>query len=170
MGLIDGLWDLAKGAGCILLGIYDALFSLMRMLLFRAIKIIKGIYDAAKSMFSYAKGAYKRMQNERPGAKPTSVTTATGQIIQRAFANIKAEIDTNVIRLDELEKEEVLNNIEEVKKKLDNGEANGMHYMEIETEDGQKEIFDAEFFKADEFDEESKRRDKEGKVFVRNFC
>ena len=76
------------------------------------------------------------------------------------------EVSPETIPLSELEKDEIINDIKEIKKKVDNGEVNGMHWIEGINEDGETEILDAELFKADSISEEDQKRDDNGKVFI----
>lgn len=167
MSLIEGLIDIGNGVWNITKGIVKASFAFLKMMLFGAVMIIVGLYAAAKAMFDYAKRKWKEIRSKRPNVKPIEAGSATKKVLQTTLNNMEREVSSETIPLSELEKDEIINDIKEIKKKVDNGEASGMHWIEGINEKGETEILDAEIFKADSISEEDQKRDENGKVFIR---
>lgn len=166
MSIIENLSDIFEGVGQVVVGAAKLVYGFVKMLVLTAVAIIQGIYNAVRDLFGYAKRALKRIrQNKTSQIKPKSAKTATLTVMKAALENMKEEVAKNTLRLSDLEQEDTLDDIREIENKIARGEANGMHIMEVEDENGNVEIGDAELFHTDELSEEDKRRDNEGKVF-----
>lgn len=169
MGFFDGLKDIAVGIGRVVVGSVKAVFAFLKLMLFAAVCIIIGAYNAIKEIFNFAKAAIRKLKKERPNTKPESTGGATTKVLIKVLHDVKKEVAADTIPLSDLEKEEVLNDVAEIENKVANGEANGMQWIEGKNESGQDEVLDAQLFKASSLDAESERRDREGLAFVQNF-
>lgn len=166
MGVIQ---DILEGVGMIVVGVGKVVFNFLKCMLLGAVCIIYGIYCAAKGIFSFAKKVYKKLKKERPGAKITRGGSATLNVMKHTLHQMKVEVANGTLRLSDSEKEDVLKDVSDIEKKIASGEANGMHWTEGTNEAGEDEIFDAELVRYEEMDEDAKRRDNSGAIFVQNF-
>lgn len=169
MGLLNGLKDIGLGIGQVVIGIGKAAFAFLKFMLFSAVCVIVGVYSAVVAVFDFAKRAYRKLKKERPNVTPVQTGGATKAVIQKVLRDVKTEVSTNTLRLSDLEKEEVLNDVNEIEKKINNGEANGMQWIEGKNEQGTDEIFDAELIKYNQLDEDAQRRDKSETAFIQKF-
>ena len=170
MGFFQGLKDLALGVGQVVVGIGKAAFAFLKFMLFSAVCVIVGIYNAAKAIFNFAKKAYRKLKQKRPNVKVESSGSATKKVIGKVMGDIKKEIAADTIKLSELEKEEVIADVNQIEKKIELGEANGMLWIAGKNEKGENEIFDAELTQIEQLSPEDKRRDDTETSYVQNFA
>ena len=167
MDIIDGIKNIGNGIYQVGKGIVKTTLGLIKLLVAGVVLVIVGIYYAAKELFGFAQKAWNKIKKLRPGVKPTSTGTITGKVLGEALKRIDKEISNDTIKLSDLEKEEVKQDIAEIQDKLNSpGKVTGMQYLAGLNEDGEEEVFDAEIFGADDYDEETARRDREGKSYV----
>lgn len=167
MNIIDGFKNIGKGIYQVGKGIVKTALGFIKLLVAGVVLVIVGIYYAAKGLFDFANKAWNKIKKQRPNVKVTSTGTTTGKVLAKALGQIEQEISNDTIKLSDLEKEEVKQDIAEIKDKLNSpGKVTGMQYLAGLNEDGEEEVFDAEIFEADAYDEETARRDREGKSFV----
>ena len=169
MGLLNGLKNIALGIGQVAVGIGKAAFAFLKFMLFSAVCVIEGVYCAVAAIFDFAKRVYRKLKKDRPHVKPETVGSATIKVLTKVLGDVNKEVSTNTLRLSDLEKEDVLNDVNEIEKKINNGEANGMHWIEGKNEQGADEIFHAELTKSNQLDEDAQRRDNSGTAFIQNF-
>lgn len=169
MDIIDGIKNIGKGIYQVGKGIVKAAWGLIKLLAASVVLVIVGIYYATIALFDFAKKAWKKIKASRPNVKVTSTGTTTGKVLAKALGQIQQEIANDTIKLSDLEKEEVNLDIKEINEKLNSpGKVTGMQYLSGINEDGEEEVFDAEIFEADAYDEETARRDREGKSYVQS--
>lgn len=166
MGLIDGIKDVATGISRVCVGIIKAAFAFLKFVLLAAVCVIVGVYSAIKGIFSFAKKAYNKLKKERPGVKVTAGGSATKKVLTKVLRDIKKEVSENTLKLSELERDDVLNDVQAVENKISNGEANGMHWIEGTNEQGEEELFDAELIKYDKLGADAQRRDNNETAFI----
>jgi len=169
MGLLNGLKNIALGIGQVAIGIGKAVFAFLKFMLFSAVCVIVGVYCAVAAVFDFAKRAYRKLKKERPNVTPVQTGTATIKVLQKVLGDVKQEVSKNTLKLADLEKDEVLNDVKEIEKKINNGEANGMQWIEGKNEQGADEIFDAELIKYNKLDEDAQRRDNSETAFIQKF-
>lgn len=167
MDLIEGIKNIGKGIYQVGKGIVKVALGFIKLLVASVVLVIVGIYYAAKGLFDFAKKTWNKIKKKRPNVKPTATGTITGNVLSKALKQIEQEISNDTLKLDDLEKEEVKQDIAEIEDKLNSpGKVTGMQYLAGINEDGEEEVFDTEIFEADAYDEETARRDREGKSFV----
>lgn len=169
MGLLSGLKDIALGIGKVVVGVGKAAFAFLKFMLFAAVCVIVGVYSAVKGIFDFAKKAYQKLKRERPNVKPKAAGSATNKVLVKVLRDIKTEVANDTLKLSDLEKEEVTNDVKAIEEKVNRGEANGMQWIEGTNEQGVDEIFDAELIKYNQLDSEAKRRDESETAFIQNF-
>lgn len=170
MGFFNGLKDIALGVGQVVIGVGKAAFAFLKFMLFAAVCVVVGIYSAVKGIFDFAKKAYLKLKKERPNAKPKSAGNATQKVLIKVLKDVKTEVAADTLKLSDLEKEEVLNDVKNIEQKVSKGEANGMRWIEGENERGEEEIFDAELIKCGQLSEDDKRRNETETAFIRNLA
>lgn len=169
MSFLNGLKDIAQGVDQVVVGIGKAAFAFLKFMLFSAVCVIVGVYCAVKGVLDFAKQAYRKLKKERPKVKPKEAGSATKRLIQKVLKDVKKEVAEGTINLSDLEKDEVLNDANEIENKINSGEANGMQWIEGENEQGAEEIFDAQLIKYNQLDEDAERRDKTETAFIQKF-
>jgi len=170
MGFFSGLKDIALGACQVGVGIGKAAFAFLKFMLFAAVCVIEGIYSAAKGMFDFARKAYRKLKKDRPGVKVQTSGNATKKVLQKVMGDIKKEVAADTLKLSDLEKEEVIADVNQIEKKINSGEANGMRWIEGKNEQGKDEIFDADLIKYDKLSADDKRRDETETAFIQNLA
>lgn len=168
MEFIDGIKDMLQGVGQVMLGAGKAVFAFLKTMLFAAVCVIVGVYHAIKGVFDFAKKAYQKLKKERPEAKLTSTGNATKKVLEKVLGDIKTEVARDTLNLSALEKDEVLNDVNEIEGKIIRGEANGMRWVEGKNEQGANEIFDAELISYEQLSDDDKRRDAAETAFIQN--
>lgn len=170
MGFFSGLKDFALGVGQVVVGIGKAAFAFLKFMLFATVCVIVGIYSATKGIVDFVKKSYSKLKKERPGVEPTSSGNATKKVLQKVMGEIKKEVAADTLKLSELEKGEVLDDVTKIEEKINSGEANGMRWIEGKNEHGKDEIFDAELIKYDTLSTDDKRRDDTETAYIRNLA
>lgn len=170
MEFLSGLKDMALGGLQVLEGVGKAAFAFLKFMLFAAVCVVEGIYSAVKGTFDFAKRAWNKLKKNRPGVKPASTGSATKKVLVKVLGGIKKEIADDTLKLSDLEKDEVLNDVKQIEHKIDNDEANGMHWVDGINEQGQQEVFDAELVKYDQLDADAQRRNETETSYIRNLA
>lgn len=169
MSILSGLKDIAQGVCQVVVGVGKAAFAFLKFMLFSAVCVIVGVYCAVKGIFDFAKHAYRKLKKERPNVKPEEAGSATLRVVKKVLGDVKKEVAENTLNLSDLEKEDVVNDVNEIENKINRGEANGMQWIEGKNEQGADEIFDAQLIKYNQLDEDAERRDKTETAFIQKF-
>ena len=167
MDIIDGIDSIGKGIVQIGRGVLMGIWGFIKLLAASVVFVIIGIYYAVKGIFEFAKKAYRKLKKQRPNVTVDQTGSVTNKVLSKALSEIESEISTGQLKLSDLEKEEVEQDLNHIRSKLNvPGKVTGMHYISGINEDGEEEVFDIEIFAADAYDKETARRDREGKSFV----
>lgn len=153
--IVDGVWSIIKGVGEIALAIFEMAFALV-------VLIIYGTYSAAKSLFEYAKGAWKRIKESQPNAKPRTVVEIGPKALISILDKMETEVSKKPIYFSDLQE-----SIDETREKLEEGDITGLQVMEGEDEYGDDTVLDSQFFKADDLDIELEKADNQNKTYTR---
>lgn len=159
MGLIsriaNGAWNIIKGVGQIALAIFEMAFALV-------VLIVYGIYSAAKSLFEYAKGAWKRIKEKQPKAKPKATVVIGPKALKTVLDKMETEVSKDPINLSDLQ-----DSIDKTREQIEDGEITGLQVMEGEDEYGDDTVLDSQFFKAEDLDIELEKADNQNKTYTR---
>ena len=168
MDIIEGLKNIGNGLYQVGRGVLETAWGLFKLLAASIVVVIAGIYYATKALYNFAKRSWRKIKKERPNVIPTQVGSVTGKVLAVVLSQIEYQIAVNTLKLSDLEKEEVCQDIENIKKKINvtPDEVAGMQYLSGKNEKDEEEVFDVEIFKANAYDEETARRDKEGKSYI----
>lgn len=167
MDIVEGLKNIGKGIAQVGRGVIKGVVGFIKLLVTSVVLVIIGIYYAVTCVFDFAKKAYTKLKKQRPNVKVNRTGSVTGQLLSRALSQIESEISSQTINLSELEAVEAIRDIDEIRVKLNApGKATGMQYIAGINEEGEDEVFAAEIFEADAYDDETARRAKEGKGYV----
>lgn len=155
MGFLEALENIAGGLYALGKGTLQLIWGAFKLALAVAILPIIGIYYIAKELVDFAKKSYKKLKEKRPGTKLGGAGTITGNKLIGAIKAAEREIG-DAIDVSEFEKEEAKKELDEIVKKIEKNEIDGMQYIDGINEDGQDDILDAEFFKSEQMSPDAK--------------
>lgn len=155
MGFLDAIENIAGGIYAIGKGALQLLWGAFKLALAAVILPIVGIYEIAKGIVNFAKTSYKKLKEKRPGTKPKGAGSITGSKLLGAIKAAEQEIG-DAIDVSEFEKEEAKKELDEIVKKMERKEIDGMQYVDGTNEDGQDDILDAQFFKSNQMSSDAK--------------
>lgn len=170
MSFFDGLKQIGQGVLQVFIGVGKAVFAFLKFMLFAAVCVVVGIYSALKGIRDFVKKAYQKLKEKRRNVKIKSAGSATEKVLIKVLNGIDKEVAAGTLKLSDLEKEEVLDDVKNIKQKISKGEANGMRWIEGENERGEEEIFDADLIKYEQLSEDDERRNKTEKAFIQNIA
>ena len=155
MGFSEALENIAGGLYALGKGTLQLLWGAFKLALAAIILPIVGIYYIAKGIVDFAKKSYKKLKEKRPGTKPKGAGSITGSKLLVAIKAAEQEIG-EAIDVSEFEKKKKKKELDEIAKKMERNEIDGMQYVDGINEDGQDDILDAEFFKSEQMSSDAK--------------